>query len=90
MPDDPLVMRMPFDLSGASAATLGNSPIDGQIRIPVQLDDPIEVLTNLHTATERMNTVHRRDAQRIIPEDPMGVGLVQGRDVTRPRGPQVF
>jgi diacylglycerol O-acyltransferase / wax synthase len=64
VPDDPLVMQMPFALSGASAATLGNSPIDGQIRIPVQLDDPIEVLTNLHTATERMNTAHRRDTEK--------------------------
>ena len=30
----------------------------------MQLDDPIEVLTNLHTATERMNTAHRRDAEK--------------------------
>ena len=64
VPDDPLVMRMPFALSGASVATVGNPPIDGQIRIPVQLDDPIEVLTNLHTGTERMNTAHRRDTEK--------------------------
>jgi diacylglycerol O-acyltransferase / wax synthase len=64
VPDDPLVMRMPLALSGASAATHGSPPIDGQIRIPVQLDDPIEVLTNLHTATERLNTAHRRDAEK--------------------------
>ena len=36
-------------------------PIAGQIRIPVQLVDPIEILTNLHTATERMNTAHSHD-----------------------------
>jgi diacylglycerol O-acyltransferase / wax synthase len=64
VPDDPLVMRMPLALSGAAAATFGNLPIFGQIRIPVQLDDPIEVLTNLHTATERMNTAHTRDAEK--------------------------
>lgn len=64
VPDDPLVMRMPLVLSGAADATFGNPSILGQIRIPVQLDDPIEVLTNLHTATERINTAHRRDAEK--------------------------
>ncbi len=64
VPDDPLVMRMPLALSGAAAATFGDRPIVGEIRVPVQLDDPIEVLTNLHTATERMNTANRRDAEK--------------------------
>ncbi len=67
VPDDPLVIRMPLALSGPATATSDNPPIVGQIRIPVQLDDPIEVLTNLHTATERMNTVHRRDAEKNYP-----------------------
>lgn len=26
---------------------------EGQVRVPVQLDDPVQVLTNMHTATER-------------------------------------
>jgi diacylglycerol O-acyltransferase len=64
VPDDPLLMRMPFALTGAAPATFGNPSIVGEIRIPVQLDDPIEVLTNLHTATERMNTAHTRDAEK--------------------------
>ena len=64
VPDDPLVIRMPMALSGAPAASFGDRPIAGEIRIPVQLDDPIEVLTNLHTATERMNTANRRDAEK--------------------------
>ncbi|HWF69666.1 MAG TPA: wax ester/triacylglycerol synthase domain-containing protein, partial [Mycobacterium sp.] len=64
LPDNPLVIRMPLALSGAAAATFGNRPIVAQIRIPVQLDDPIEVLTNLHTATERTNTAHQRDAEK--------------------------
>ncbi|MGB7162574.1 MAG: wax ester/triacylglycerol synthase domain-containing protein [Mycobacterium sp.] len=55
VPDDPLMIRMPFALPGAE---VGDPPIGGHIRIPVQLGDPIEVLTNLHTATERMNTTH--------------------------------
>jgi diacylglycerol O-acyltransferase len=67
VPDDPMVMRMPLALSGAAAATFGDRPIAGEIRIPVQLDDPVEVLTNLHTATERMNTAQRRDAEKSVP-----------------------
>jgi diacylglycerol O-acyltransferase / wax synthase len=67
VPDDPLVMRMPLALSGAAADTFGDRPIVGEIRIPVQLDDPVEVLTNLHTATERINTAHRRDAEKLGP-----------------------
>jgi diacylglycerol O-acyltransferase len=51
VPDDPLVMWMPLTQSGAV----------GQIRVPVQLNDPIEVLTNLHTATERMGTAQSHD-----------------------------
>ncbi len=64
VPDDPLLMRMPFALTGAAPATFGNPSIVGEIRIPVQLDDPIEVLTNLHTATEQMNTAHTRDVEK--------------------------
>jgi diacylglycerol O-acyltransferase / wax synthase len=67
VPDDPLVMRMPLALSGAAATTFGDRPTAGEIRIPVQLDDPVEVLTNLHTATERINTAHRRDAEKSGP-----------------------
>jgi diacylglycerol O-acyltransferase / wax synthase len=67
VPNDPLVMRMPLAPSGAAAATFGNPPLVEQIRIPVQLEDPIEVLTDLHTATERMNTAHRRDAENADP-----------------------
>lgn len=67
VPKDPLVMRMPLAPSGAAAATFGNPPIVEQIRIPVQLEDPIEVLTDLHTATERINTEHRRDPEKPDP-----------------------
>jgi diacylglycerol O-acyltransferase / wax synthase len=67
VPDDPLVMRMPLAVSGAAATTFGDRSIVGEIRVPVQLEDPVEVLTNLHTATERMNTAHRRDAEKAYP-----------------------
>ena len=68
VPKDPLVMRMPLAPSGTAPATFGNPPIVEQIRIPVQLEDPIEVLTDLHTATERINTEHRRDPEK---DDPI-------------------
>ena len=54
VPDEPLVMWMPLTQSGAV----------GQIRVPVQLNDPVEVLTNLHTATERMSTAQSHDDER--------------------------
>ena len=61
VPDDPLAMWMPLEQSGGAPAEDRELPIAGQIRIPVQLVDPIEILTNLHTATERMNTAHSHD-----------------------------
>jgi diacylglycerol O-acyltransferase len=63
VPDDPLMMRVPLALSFV-ASDVGDSPIAGKIRIPVQLGDPVEVLTNLHTASERMNTEHQGDAEK--------------------------
>jgi diacylglycerol O-acyltransferase len=57
VPDDPLLMQMPLALPGADPTTIGNPLTVGGIRLPVQLDDPVLVLTNLHTATERLNTV---------------------------------
>ncbi len=64
VPDDPLLMRTPLALPGAANTSFGVPLAFGRIRIPVQLDDPIEVLTNLHTATERMNTAHESDAEK--------------------------
>jgi diacylglycerol O-acyltransferase / wax synthase len=64
VPDDPLAMWMPIADAGAAPAENPDSPIVGQIRIPVQLSDPVEILTNLHTATERMNTAHSNDDEK--------------------------
>jgi diacylglycerol O-acyltransferase / wax synthase len=61
VPDDPLAMWMPLAQSDGASAGDRELPTAGQIRIPVQLVDPIEILTNLHTATERMNTAHSLD-----------------------------
>jgi WS/DGAT/MGAT family acyltransferase len=61
VPDDPLMMRMPIALSDIAREVDDESPVAGKIRIPVQLSDPVEVLTNLHTASEKMN-IERGDA----------------------------
>jgi diacylglycerol O-acyltransferase / wax synthase len=64
VPDDPLAMWMPLAQSAGTPAEDRELPIAGQIRIPVQLADPIEILTNLHTAIERMNTAHSHDDEK--------------------------
>lgn len=64
VPDDPLLIRMPLAQAVAGPTNFGDPSNYGLIRIPVQLDDPIEVLTNLHTATERVNNAHLRDAEK--------------------------
>ncbi len=64
VPDDPLAMWMPLAQSGAAPGEDRELPIAAQIRIPVQLGDPIEILTNLHTATEQMNTAHSHDDEK--------------------------
>jgi diacylglycerol O-acyltransferase / wax synthase len=63
VPDDPLMMRMPLALSGVALDADDDSPVAGKIRIPVQLSDPVEVLTNLHTASEKMNIERERAAE---------------------------
>lgn len=65
VPDDPLLIEMPLALPDADPTTIGNPLAVGRIRLPVQLDDPVLVLTNLHTATERLNTVRERNAQKV-------------------------
>ena len=65
VPDDPLLIQMPLSLPPADPATIGNPSTVGRIRLPVQLDDPVQVLTNLHTATERLNTTRQRNAEKI-------------------------
>ena len=58
VPDDPLLMAVPLSLPAADPAETGNALAMGQVRVPVQLTDPVQVLTNLHTATERLNIAH--------------------------------
>ena len=61
VPDDPLVMQVPMSLPAGDPAEAGKSLTAGQVRVPVQLTDPVQVLTNLHTAAERLNIAHDFD-----------------------------
>ena len=95
VPADPLAMWMPLAQYGTQPSEDRDLPGAGQIRIPVQLGDPIEILTNLHTATERMNTAHSHDEERqrftvdaaaitsLIPSTLVNAGkrIVKGLDV---------
>ncbi|ULE34006.1 wax ester/triacylglycerol synthase domain-containing protein [Mycobacterium sp. IDR2000157661] len=59
MPDDPLVLTVPLATPDGDAAEDGCAPATGQIMVPVHTDDPVQVLSNLHTATERLHSAHR-------------------------------
>jgi diacylglycerol O-acyltransferase / wax synthase len=64
VPDYPLLMQMPLSLPDADSTTIDTPFTFGRIRIPVQLDDPVQVITDLHAATDRLNTAGRRNAER--------------------------
>jgi diacylglycerol O-acyltransferase len=71
VPDRPLLMRMPFELPATESPPNGKALTVGRLRIPVHLDDPVQVLANLHTATERLNTIRslsNENSQRIDSE----------------------
>ncbi|CPR07098.1 diacylglycerol O-acyltransferase [Mycobacterium bohemicum DSM 44277] len=57
VPEHPLLMRMPFELPATEVPGAGKAFSIGRLRIPVHLDDPVQVLANLHTATERLNAI---------------------------------
>jgi diacylglycerol O-acyltransferase len=57
VPNDPLLMRIPFELPATDAPRFGKTFAVGRLRIPVHLADPVQVLANLHTATERLNAI---------------------------------
>lgn len=49
VPDEPLTMVVPLSPSGGDTSTVG------EVRIPAWLDEPVNVLTTMHTATERLS-----------------------------------
>ena len=71
VPDNPLLMQVPLSLYGEDPAASGKTLAVGQIRLPVQLDDPVQILTNLHTAAESL-TIERRDETE---NDSAGIDL---------------
>ena len=67
VPNDPLLMRMPFELPATDPPNIGKSLTVGRLRIPVHLDDPVQVLANLHTATERLNAIRSGSDKKVSP-----------------------
>ena len=67
VPADPLLMQVPLSLPTGNPARSGNALTVGPIRLPVQLDDPVQVLTDLHTATERLTIARRDNAETTNP-----------------------
>ncbi|MGA9357024.1 MAG: wax ester/triacylglycerol synthase domain-containing protein [Mycobacterium sp.] len=55
VPNGPLLMQMPFESPATDRPGISKALAVGRLRIPVHLDDPVQVLANLHTATERLN-----------------------------------
>src|SRR6185436_20901763 len=56
VPDNPLLLQVPLSRPTGDAAQKGKALTIGDVRVPVQLDDPVQVLTNLYTATEKLTT----------------------------------
>ena len=67
VPDGPLLMEIPLSVPAGDPAEDRFSVAVGQVRVPVQLDDPVQILSNLHTATERLNIANSRDGEKIDP-----------------------
>ncbi len=58
IPDNPLVMEVPLSVPAHDPAKARKPLGIGHVRMPVQISDPVQVLTNLHTAAERLNIAH--------------------------------
>jgi diacylglycerol O-acyltransferase / wax synthase len=67
VPDSPLLMRMPFELPVTDRRRTAKTSTIGRLRIPVHLDDPVQVLANLHTATERLNSIMEGSSETAYP-----------------------
>lgn len=61
VPVEPLVLAVPLALPAGDPARGATSRAVGRVHVPVQLSDPVEVLTYLHTATERLNIANREE-----------------------------
>lgn len=63
--DETLLMEVPLSLPAGEPVQAGGTVAMGTVRLPVHLDDPVQVLINLHTATERL-----RIARSALYEEP--------------------
>lgn len=84
LPADPLSMRIPFELPATDLPRVDRALSVGRLRIPVHLDDPVQVLANLHTATERLNAVRRGlDESNYSAVDLMAIASLVPPNITR-------
>jgi diacylglycerol O-acyltransferase / wax synthase len=68
VPDYALLMQIPISTRESGSAS-GNDQITfARIRVPVQLDDPVQVLTDLHAATDNLKTIRRESAEKVGPK----------------------
>jgi diacylglycerol O-acyltransferase / wax synthase len=67
VPDYPLSVGIPLSLRGAGSKSSSNHTTFGRLRLPVQLDDPVQVLSDLHTATEKLKMAGRSKADAVGP-----------------------
>jgi diacylglycerol O-acyltransferase / wax synthase len=67
VPDYPLLMQIPLSLQDRDSTRYGSRFTFGRLRFPVQLDDPVRVLTDLHAATEQLKMAGKSNADAIGP-----------------------
>jgi diacylglycerol O-acyltransferase len=67
LPDYPLLMQMPLSGHDADSRAVGNQFRFGPIRMPVQLDDPVQVLMDLHAQTQRLTATRSGTAENSGP-----------------------
>lgn len=78
VPDSPLMMQVPLSLRDADSTTVDNQFTFARVRFPVQLSDPVAVLTELHSATEQLKAARNHDAEKSGPtvDFPTIAGLI--------------
>lgn len=78
VPDHPLMMQVPLSLRAADSATADNQFTFARIRFPVQLTDPVQMLTELHAGTEQLKAGRSRNAEKSGPvvDFPTIAGLI--------------
>jgi diacylglycerol O-acyltransferase len=68
VPNSALLMQMPVELPATDPPATGSWWAVEQFCLPVHLDDPVQVLSNLHTAAERLNALRSSNSESCLPE----------------------